>query len=58
LEPFVIFGSDLKVPLPGLKPFFFYLRHLILYAFPQERPWSFGVGMTGIALDFKVIQPV
>jgi len=42
------------MPLPRLLPGFFYLFHLIFYPLPPERAWFFGVGMAGIAIDFKV----
>jgi len=45
------------VPLPRLLPRFFYLLHLIFYAFPLERPWFLGIGMTRIAINFEVFQP-
>jgi hypothetical protein len=56
LEQFVIPGADLEMPLPRLKPLLFYFLHLIFRTLPQERPRSFGIGVTGIAIDFKIIQ--
>jgi hypothetical protein len=43
------------MPLPRLPPLFFYLLHLIFYAFPQERLRSFSIGLPGIAVNFEVI---
>jgi len=57
LEQFVIPGPDLKAPLLWLNPGLFYRLHLVFYTFPGEGAGSFGVGMTGIAVDFKVVQP-
>jgi hypothetical protein len=44
------------MPLPRLPPGSLYFLNLIFYTSPQERPRLLGIGMTGIAIDFKVIQ--
>ncbi|MFC1990245.1 hypothetical protein ACFLVW_06825 [Chloroflexota bacterium] len=54
-EDFVISGADFKMPLPRLKPGFFYLLNLIVFSLPKKRFWSFGVGMAGIAVYFKAV---
>jgi len=55
LEQFVIPCAHLEVFLSRLLPGFFYLRYLIFYALPVERPGLFSVGVTGIAAYFKVV---
>jgi len=57
LEQFVILGANLEVSLSWLQPGSLYLLNLILYTLPQERPRLLGIGMTRIAIDFKVIHP-
>jgi hypothetical protein len=57
MAAFVTPGVDLEVPLPGLKPFLFYLLDLILLVLPQERDRSLRIGVAGIAIDLKVVPP-
>jgi hypothetical protein len=55
VEEFIVPGSDLKVPLSRFLPGALHFLDLILYTLPDKRPGSFGVGMTGIAVYFKII---